>query len=218
MLQLTIAGAIVAGITVATNVDAISRSEYRLRGTIQSLNNAKGAIVAIEHAVLGLLLLEPRHGYQLTKEFDEQTVLGGIVRLEPGMLYAHLKKLERAEWITASMEPQETRPPRRVFEITPAGRDELNRWLQEPVERTRDLRLEFLLKLYLARQIDVSSTERLIHEQREVCQGFVRSLEEQLEAESDDFGRLVIEMRLAQNQALARWLDRAAAEVQPSSP
>lgn len=173
--------------------------------------------MAIEHAVLGLLLLEPRHGYQLMKEFDEDTVLGGIVRLEPGMLYAHLKKLERAEWITASTQTQSTRPPRRVFEITPAGQAKLNRWLQEPVERTRDLRLEFLLKLYLARLIDPASTTRLIAEQRVVCQGFLTSLEGQLEGESDDFGRLVIEMRLAQNQALARWLERAASEVQAPS-
>lgn len=169
--------------------------------------------MAIEHAVLGLLYLQSRHGYELIKEFDPDTTLGSIAHVGASILYAHLKKLERQDWVSSNVEPQEARPARRVFEITDGGRSELHRWLQEPVERTRDLRLEFLLKLYFARQIDPTLSERLIGEQLDVCQGFIVSLEEQLEQEGDDFRRLVIEMRLAQNRALLSWLEHAAQEV-----
>lgn len=169
--------------------------------------------MAIEHALLGLLEIQPRHGYELSKEFATGTVLGDIVHLEPGMLYANLKKLQRAGWVDACVEQQEGRPPRRIFELTAEGKQELDRWLAEPVERTRDIRLEFVLKLYLARIIDPAQARRLTLEQREMCNAFIESLEEQLSKTENDFHRLVLEMRLAQNQSLARWLEQAAGEI-----
>ncbi|MEZ4523609.1 MAG: PadR family transcriptional regulator [Thermomicrobiales bacterium] len=165
--------------------------------------------MATEHAVLGLLAIQPRHGYDLAKEFSPETVLGDIVHLESGMLYAHLKKLERLGWVDAELEPQEARPARKVFNLTDEGRDELRRWLSEPVDKTRDIRLEFLLKLYLAYQTSPARVEQLVREQQAICEQFVKSLEAQIDNEDDEFRSLVLEMRLAQNQALARWLDRA---------
>jgi PadR family transcriptional regulator, regulatory protein AphA len=171
--------------------------------------------MAIEYVLLGLLAEEPRHGYDLAREFVPGTVLGDIVHLEPSLLYANLKKLERDGLVSSTVEPQGPRPPRRMLRITPEGHAELIRWLAEPVERTRDLRLEFLAKLYLARRIDPALASQLIEGQREVCQGFVTSLREQLhsDGEADDFHRLVLEMRLAQNQALLDWLNRASERI-----
>lgn len=167
--------------------------------------------MAIEHAVLGLLSIESRHGYNLAKEFSPDTVMGDIVHLESGMLYAHLKKLERRGWVDSELEPQEARPARKVFTITGEGREELHRWLSEPVDKTRDIRLEFLLKLYLAYQTEPERVEQLVNEQRAICEQFIKSLEAQIGEEEDEFRLLVLEMRLAQNQALAQWLDRASA-------
>lgn len=166
--------------------------------------------MAIEHAVLGLLAIQPRHGYDLAREFTPDTVMGDIVHLESGMLYAHLKKLERRGWVSAELKPQEARPARKVFSLTNEGREELHRWLAEPVDKTRDIRLEFLLKLYLALQTEPELVDGLIREQRAVCDQFVASLEEQIAAEEDGFRLLVLEMRLAQNRALVRWLERAS--------
>ncbi|HLT20008.1 MAG TPA: PadR family transcriptional regulator [Thermomicrobiales bacterium] len=173
--------------------------------------------MAVEHAVLGLLSIQPRHGYELAKEFSPDTVLGDIVRLESGMLYAHLKKLERLGWVSAELEPQEARPARKVFEMTPEGEAELHRWLSEPVDKTRDIRLEFLLKLYLAYQIQPERAPRLVAEQQAICRQFIASLESQIATEQDQFRTLVLEMRLAQNRALAGWLERAR-QVQDLAP
>ncbi|CAN5559065.1 PadR family transcriptional regulator [soil metagenome] len=165
--------------------------------------------MAIEHAVLGLLAIEPRHGYELAKEFGSDTVLGDIVHLESGMLYAHLKKLERQGWVNAELEQQDARPARKVFSLTDSGSRELQRWLSEPVDKTRDIRLEFLLKLYLAHQSEPERARRLIREQQAICEQFIESLEAQIDQEEDEFRSLVLEMRLAQNRALAQWLERA---------
>lgn len=173
--------------------------------------------MAIEHTLLGLLEREPRHGYDLAREFTAGTVLGEIVHLEPSMLYAYLKKLEGAGQVRSVVQAQGARPPRKVFELTDEGEQALLSWLTEPVEHTRDLRLEFLLKLAIARERpaerDDVAIARLFERQHAVCAQFVESLRTQLADEPDEFKRLVIEMRLAQNQALLDWLARARERV-----
>ncbi|HMM40921.1 MAG TPA: PadR family transcriptional regulator [Thermomicrobiales bacterium] len=169
--------------------------------------------MAVDMVLLGFLRQGPRHGYDLTHEFLPGTVLGDIVHLEPSLLYANLKKLERDGLVRSTVQPQGARPPRRMLELTDLGAETLDRWLAEPVERTRDLRLDFLLKLYVTRMLGAGDAERLVAGQREVCRRFVASLRAQLDEEDDDFRRLVLEMRLAQNAALLGWLDRASERV-----
>lgn len=169
--------------------------------------------MAVENALLGLLRREPRHGYELAREFAPDTPLGEVVHLEMSMLYALLKKLERDGQVRSAMQMQGSRPPRKVFELTEAGHQALDDWLAEPVERTRDLRLEFLLKLYIAREADPELARDLIAGQHDVCERHVVSLREQIDAEQDSFRRLVLEMRMAQNVALLEWLAKARGEA-----
>jgi DNA-binding PadR family transcriptional regulator len=194
-------------------VDAGSGAGASSEWSIQRTEPREAAQVAIESALLGLIAMEPRHGYDLAREFAPDTVLGDIVHLELGMLYSHLKRLELDGYISATIETQAARPPRKVFQLTPTGQLALERWLREPVTHTRELRLEFLLKLYVARQHDPQAAHELIVGQYALCKGFVTSFVEQLAAETDEFRRLVLEMRLAQNQALLDWLERARRSV-----
>ena len=159
-----------------------------------------------EHALLGLLArsADSRHGYDLAREFQPGSELGEIIRLEPGMLYHHLKKMERAGWVTSQQEVVDRRPARLVYTLTYAGRAELDRWLREPVGHTREIRLEFLVKLLLARQTDPALCERLVKEQ-------VARLEEiESSLASDEgvagFSAQVRALRLAQTRTALTWL------------
>jgi DNA-binding PadR family transcriptional regulator len=159
-----------------------------------------------EHALLGLLARSPesRHGYDLAREFQPGSELGEIIRLEPGMLYHHLKKLERAGWVTSQQEVVDRRPARLVYTLTSAGRQELDRWLREPVGHTREIRLEFLVKLLLAGQTDSALQNRLVEEQ-------IARLEEIASSLASDeavagFSAQVRELRLAQTQTALAWL------------
>jgi PadR family transcriptional regulator AphA len=184
---------------------------------ISVVNAMSQSELPAEHAILGLLALDegPGHGYDLARHFAEGQPLGGVLRLEPGMLYHLLKKMARSGWVTFTVEPQGSRPPRQVYQITESGRAELQRWLREPVARTREIRLEFLVKLYFARKSDSSLAGRLLAEQRETCERLEESLASQLavsdatDASDDDvFTRMVLELRLAQTQAATAWLNR----------
>ena len=173
-----------------------------------------------EHALLGLLAMRETgsgHGYELARGFGPDAPLGNVIRLEPGMVYHHLKKLERLGWVTVAPDAEPERPARRPFAISPAGRQELRRWLTEPVAHTREIRLEFLVKLYLALVLEPTLALRLIGEQREMCARLIEALSEQRsvgEGQHDDvsgefrFGQMVLDMRLAQTAAALDWLDR----------
>jgi len=190
--------------------------------------------MAAEHAILGLLALSESgtgHGYDLARQFSPDAPLGNVVRLEPGMVYHHLKKLERFGWVSAVPEAEPGRPARRLFALTSPGRAELGRWLSEPVARTREIRLDFLVKLYLALLLDPALAVRLVDEQRDQCARLVESLanrQQIVDVEGDQepvtakFGTMVLDMRLAQTRAALEWLDRvgrdAAMAVQRAKP
>jgi DNA-binding PadR family transcriptional regulator len=181
--------------------------------------------MAAEHAILGLLALSESgtgHGYVLARQFSPEAPLGDVVRLEPGMVYHHLKKLERLGWVLAVSEAEPGRPARRLYALSAAGRDELGRWLSEPVARTREIRLDFLVKLYLALLLDPALAVRLVDEQRDLCARLVESLsnrvrsgqvDENRDALTARFGNMVLDMRLAQTRAALAWLDRVGRDA-----
>ncbi len=172
-----------------------------------------------EHAILGVLAQNPdgAHGYDLARHFAGDEPLGAILRLEPGMLYHHLKKLDKTGWVAATVEQQGLRPPRQVYRLTPDGETELRRWLGEPVERTRDIRLDFLVKLFFAQRTQPETVEALITHQREMLTRNISSLAEQratLAAKPDvddtdrQFTLAVLDLRRSQTEAALDWLDQ----------
>lgn len=197
-------------------------------GAPRSDQGGDGGLPPAAQAILALLSLNDGtgggegYGYDLARQFGAGQPLAEIIHLEPGMLYHHLKRLDRAGWISGSLEPQGSRPPRQIYTITDAGREELSRWLTEPVARTREIRLEFLVKLFFARRINPELAARLVAEQRETFRRIIASLSEQraaaAQAEADDdrsgdrtFVREVLDLRLAQTRAALDWLDRLSA-------
>lgn len=165
-----------------------------------------------EHAILGLLYFEQGggHGYDLARHFADDQALGDVLKLEPGMLYHHLKKMARTGWVTVDIEPQGTRPPRQVYTLTEEGTSELLRWLREPVRHTREIRLEFLVKLYFARLLDPDLAIELIRGQLDKSREMESGLESRLGASvapSSDFARQVLDLRLLQTRAAITWLE-----------
>ncbi len=163
-----------------------------------------------EYAILGLLQSQSMHGYEMFQQFKYGT-LGEIVRLEMSQMYAFLKKLERMEYIEAQLEPQGTRPPRKVFHLTEAGRATFFQWLSEPVVRPREIRMLFLIKLYFVQQFHPQQTASLVQQQIVACQNFLNHLEAKHppHAETGDevfFEHVVLRGRIYQTCSLLDWL------------
>jgi len=163
-----------------------------------------------EYAILGLLEGQPMYGYEMFQQFQSGT-LRQIVHLEMSQMYAFLKKLERLEYIEAELEPQGIRPPRRIFHLTDTGRSVFHEWLTTPVERPREIRVFFLLKLYFVRQIIPDQTTRLIDREIIACRKFLDYLESQRlpDASTSDtafLDHVVLRSRIHQTHALLDWL------------
>jgi PadR family transcriptional regulator AphA len=163
-----------------------------------------------EYAILGLLESQPMHGYEMFQQF-KNGALGQIVHLEMSQMYAFLKKLERLKYIEAQLEAQGPRPPRKIFRLTEQGRRTFFQWLKEPVERPREIRILFLIKLYFVRQFTPEETGPLIDKQIVACQNFLDHLESQhtLPLEASDgafFDHVVLRGRIYQTRSLLDWL------------
>jgi len=130
----------------------------------------------LHHAVLALLAAKPAHGYELKGSF-EQAVGEQWGGLNIGHLYQVLDRLARDGLIESERQPQPVKPDRLVHRITPAGREELDRWLSEPSARTRGYRDDFFLKVMAATQAaDPAALSSVLRHQRAYLLTELRSL------------------------------------------
>ena len=154
--------------------------------------------------------------YAIHQELLQPAGLGAGWQIKLSQLYALLGKLEDAGYITATTEPQENKPPRKLFHLTKEGEAAFLAWVQRPVRNGRSLRLEFLLKLYFARLEGADTVAPLLAAQREQCQQWLITEQEIVHEEFEngrDYGRLVHQFRLGQIQAMLVWLDHCAEKL-----
>lgn len=166
--------------------------------------------MAIKHALLGLLAEGPKHGYELKTAFDE--TIGERWSLNIGQVYNTLNRLARDGYVVLQEEvEQETRPDKKVYAITDAGREELSRWLAEPVQKPRRLKDEFYIKLVLCNELGYGDLRSLIWDQRRAYLQLRRALREaqsEINVEEAPFIALLIEGGILHLEADLHWLDR----------
>ncbi len=164
---------------------------------------------ATEYALLGSLMSGPRHGYEILQLLE--TDLGPAWRVSTSQLYALLKRLEKEGLLNSSVETQDTRPSKRVFAVTPAGKERFLEWLKSPTDHARDLRIEFLAKLYFFQQLGLHGGTEMVKSQTAILEGLQGRLFEKREAEEDRYKRLVYGFRISTLKGWLEWLKTDAA-------
>jgi DNA-binding PadR family transcriptional regulator len=163
---------------------------------------------APDFAILGLLMLGPRHGYELLPHFSRGGELGLVCTLGTPRLYAILHALEEIGLVRCETEPPSSGPPRKVFSVTEAGIEAFRAWLRQPIRRLRQIRQDFLLKLYFSRVIPGHDTREVIAGQIAASRAVSEELRSAADAEpADSFARLVYQSRQATADATVRWLE-----------
>jgi PadR family transcriptional regulator AphA len=157
-----------------------------------------------EYGVLGLLAIRPRHGYEMARAFAEPP-LSEICPVEQSLLYAYLRTLERRGLVDWEEVRAGNRPPRKIFAPSEDGWAALRDWLHAPVERMREVRLDFLLKLYLLRSIDPAAERRLVDRQVEACDRYVADARARARA-AEGFSAVVWESKWRAARATRAWL------------
>ena len=173
-----------------------------------------------EFALLGLLRAGPCHGYRLAAAFAPRGWLRPILRLKMSQMYAYLHKLERQGWLCAALEVDETPRPRRVFALTPQGEHAYDAWAAQPVDATRDIRLEFLVKLAFAIELDRVTGTDLVDRQLAAIDSWLARLRAQAErardAEPLSTRRLIMGYRIRQSEGVLAWLAELRAQLEPA--
>ena len=176
-------------------------------------------LAAADYAILGLLMLGPRHGYELAPHFTADGDLGLVCTLGLPRLYALLHALEELGLVSCEVSVISGGPPRKVFHLTDAGRETFQRWVEQPILRLRQIRQDFLLKLYFSRTLPGADTARLIDGQIDACRAVSEELSSLARAEpATSFAALVYHSRQVTADATIAWLESERASALGPGP
>jgi len=74
--------------------------------------------------ILKVLSLDRQHGWAISERL--QQISTGVVRVQQGSLYPALHRLERRGWIKAEWAPSDNNRTAKYYELTRAGRRQLD--------------------------------------------------------------------------------------------
>jgi len=161
-----------------------------------------------EYVLLGILMIVPKHGYEIMQFIE--TAMGSTWHVGTSQLYVLLKKLEHDGLLHSSLEIQDTRPAKRIFSITAKGKKLFLDWLQAPTEHVRDLRIEFLGKLFFFNRLSLKGGRDLVLAQISMLKRIEEKIKQKEKSEDDSFNKLVLGFKIATVEAWIKWLFREA--------
>ncbi|GGJ23589.1 PadR family transcriptional regulator [Deinococcus roseus] len=182
--------------------------------------------MALPHAILGFLSLEPMTGYDLKTQCFDRSVRY-FWSADQAQIYRTLDKLQQEGHIQSELEIQEGKPNRKVYHLTPSGQAVLLAWLKEP----QDLPVfkePFLMQLYFSSGL--SNEEILKHIQYQKQQHETRlseyfairdQFEEVLDRHPQDpmhrahqLQFLTLKFGIQLEELYLKWLDDAAQVIE----
>lgn len=174
--------------------------------------------MSIKYAILGILAEKDLHGYELKSSFDEK--VGEFWSLNYGQIYSTLDRLEKEDLVTHDRQAQEKRPDRKIFSITPQGREELAKWLSTPVSKVRALRDELFIKLVFMDKKNPGPVLELIEKQKVLYLKHMNRLTHRkvaLKKEGGDLDALTTELLmdagLFHAEADIKWLTHCESKI-----
>jgi len=174
---------------------------------------------SLGYALLGLIHLQPRSGYDLRKVFE--TTPMGHYSSSPGAIYPALKRLEEAGLIRGKVAGRKSMRPKRIYSSSPEGVKALREWVSQPltmddfVHRDDELMLRFAL---MGSVVDDAVTRQFLEQMLEILDAYIPELR-QILAEMPEagppHGRLALSSGIEMYMARRRWVRKALAEFAP---
>lgn len=159
------------------------------------------------YAVLGLLANGPMSGYSLVGL--SQDSIAHFWPLTKSQAYSELSRLEDLGYVTSRQIRQESLPDKREYEMTKAGREALNRWLDSPGFEPDRFRSGFLVKVFFANLMDHESLLEMLERYRKETEEYrarLAMIVKQLDSvEGADFMRATAEYGAQIHAAAVEW-------------
>lgn len=115
--------------------------------------------MSIEHAILGLLSVNPLSGYDIKKMFEGSAAL--YWSGNNNQIYKTLIKLHQEGLVSREVQIQTSSPTRKIYSLTEAGLAELRRWVFTNPEIPQ-VRNTFLIQLAWADSLTAAELEDLL--------------------------------------------------------
>ena len=171
------------------------------------------------YAVLGLLTWRPMSGYEIRKTYKDS--VANFWSESFGQIYPILRQLLKEGLSTRTVERREGRPERHTYTVTDKGREELLRWLAEPVEPRKE-RSEFMLKLFFGNHIPAADSIRHVRRAQKEREDLlarlsvtkVRLLSEHAGKVQLPYWLLTVTGGMALCRAYIEWCDEAIAVLE----
>jgi DNA-binding PadR family transcriptional regulator len=175
------------------------------------------------YAVLASLAQAPRSGYDITQWFANVTK--HFCAFGHSSIYPTLADLERRGLVTYTEALSEQGPTRKVYQLTPAGREALLQWVKEPAADA-EVRDEQLLKALCygfippERAVELLWQARARHaERQQYYEQLVRAAEEDMRSTDPQKAAAALGRRLTarrgvgSQESYVAWCDEAIAAV-----
>ncbi|MCK7637293.1 PadR family transcriptional regulator [Corynebacterium sp. P7202] len=174
--------------------------------------------MSIRFALLGLLNDEPCGAGKLRQHFEDRTQ--GIWPMNIGQVYQTIQRLDRDGLIEKVGTDNSTNRPADIYATTDAGRAALEQWWNEPTLRPRNDRDDLVIKIAVAAVVRGVDNRALIQGQREATMRELRdiTLSKASTPPARTAQRLLLERRIFDLEAEARWLDHIETLAEPEGP
>ncbi len=181
----------------------------------------------LNHAILAFVQFEPMTGYDLKGYFDES--IKYFWTATQSHIYKSLGHLLREGWVTVKRVEQENRPDRKVYSITPAGAQELHRWLTTPLP-LESIRLEWLIQIFFAHQLSNKEIAHLLETRAAAVRERLETYHTQVQANIErnyeqigmdrarDLWQMTVDYGIAIHEAELSWLEQTLDQVHSLPP
>ena len=182
--------------------------------------------MVLDHAILGLLSLRSLTGYELKKHFDSS--IRHFWTVDQSHIYRVLSRLLKDGYVTSELKPQQDKPNRKIYHITPEGRDELLQWLVSGTVKSVNIREPLLVRIFFAELLSDEQVLNILREEAacsssclsEYEEMSLRSLKrsEKNPSRSRFFQYLTLDYGLWMTRALLDWLDISIERIARGDP
>ena len=172
---------------------------------------------ATGYALLGLLTFGEKSGYDLGK-FVNETIAHFFFNPAKSQVYAELRRLVVRGYATEREVAQRDRPDKRLYAITPRGREALRHWLETSEAGPEVTKGPLYLKVFFGGLMDPEALRVQVEDcRRQAQEGLARFLE--IEKEIDGrpeflFPSLVLRRGIAHKRASIRWVGEVLEELE----
>ena len=172
----------------------------------------RSQLTQFEHVLLGMIFSQPSSGYDLKRRFATSPM--GVYQPSSGALYPALERLERRGLLRSERSRPAAGRPRRVYQLTPDGRQAHLGWVRAPVRPetvAQDLGMHLLRFVLMADVLPADEVVGFLVSLRAALAAFVAGLEQFSAGPglgANLAARLAVEHGLAVHRASLAWAEQ----------